>query len=111
MKGKRFLISFLLLYTSVFLTSCKVNWFDKSYDLPWLFVAIPTVLFVLIVMIAAGKYIAKKTFVCEKCYKSFHPKWWKAMLSLHVNDDRIFKCPHCGKRGFCHVSSSPDNNE
>lgn len=106
MKHKRLLISLLLLYTSLFLTSCKVNWFSESYEVPWTFIFIPNAILFIIIMYAAGKYISKKTFVCENCYKSFHPKWWKACFSLHVNDDRIFKCPHCGHKGFCHIASS-----
>ena len=104
MKRKLFVFSLLITLMTLTLTSCKVNWFDKQYDAPWWAVLIPTVVFVAAVLFAAGKFIASKEFVCPKCGGKFHPKWWVAMVSLHIGSDRYFKCPHCGKRRFCHVS-------
>lgn len=91
------------------LTSCRVNWFDRHYDVPWWAIAVPVVIFSLVVWIGAGKYIASKKFICPKCNKTFYPKWWKAAVSLHVNDDRVFKCPNCGRKGFCPVSREKEN--
>lgn len=88
----------------VWLTSCQVKWFDKSYDVPWWVIAISTALFVLAVWYFAGKIISKKEYICQTCKGSFYPKWYVAAFTIHINDDRVFKCPYCGKKGFCHVS-------
>ena len=109
MSIKKILSLLFILHTALFLTSCRVNWFGTSYDVAWWTVALPVTVFVLIVWAAAGRYISSKNYVCPKCGKTFYPKWWAATFSVHINDDRLFKCPHCGKRGFCHVSRDNDN--
>lgn len=96
-----FILTFVLCFS---ISSCTVNWFDKTFSVPWWSIAIPTVVLVLVVWVVAGKYLSKKTYVCPKCNGEFQPVWWKAALSLHINDDRIFRCPHCGKRSLCHLS-------
>ena len=101
MKKIAFVILTIVLVFS--LTSCKVNWFDQQYDVPWWAIAIPVFVFSAIVLFVAGKHIASKKYVCPKCNKSFYPKWWQAALSIHMNDDRVFKCPHCGRKGFCPI--------
>ena len=83
------------------LTSCRVNWFDRQYDVPWWAVFIPVVVFALFVWIIAGKQIARKQYICPKCNKKFHPPWKTAALSIHVNSERVLRCPHCNRRGFC----------
>ena len=35
------------------LTSCKVNWFDQQYDVPWWAIAIPVFVFSAIVLFGA----------------------------------------------------------
>ncbi len=92
----------LLLIALVFsLTSCKVNWFDRQYDVPGWAIAFPVVVFSAVVWFSAGKHIASKQYVCPNCRQSFYPKWWQAAFSLHMNGDRVFRCPHCGRKGFC----------
>ena len=49
------------------LTSCRVNWFGESYDVPWYVVAIPTLIICGIAFFIAGMSIAKKLYVCPKC--------------------------------------------
>lgn len=88
---------------SLALSSCQVNWFDRHYQVSWWVIAIPTVLVTATALIVAGKYVASKTFVCPQCYKTFHPVWWKAAVSLHIIDYHLFKCPHCGRRSFCYI--------
>ncbi len=105
MKKTRILqVGFLLCSIVILLTSCKVNWFDKQYDVPWWTVALPVVAIFLITWVVAGRHIASKTYVCPQCNHTFSPKWWKAAFTVHVNSDRVFKCPHCGKRSFCRLS-------
>ncbi|MBE6718684.1 MAG: hypothetical protein E7574_05485 [Ruminococcaceae bacterium] len=104
MKKRVSVLVFLLCTAALSLTSCQVNWFDTHYDVPWWVIAAPVLMFSFVVWIAAGKHIASKKYMCPKCNKTFHPKWWKAAISLHINDDRFFKCPHCERKSFCHVS-------
>jgi len=101
---KKIALIFVTVALSFSLTSCKVNWFDKHYDVQWWVIAIPVIIFFAIVCFAAGKIIASKKYVCPECNKEFYPKWWNAALSVHINDDRVFKCPHCKKKSFCHIS-------
>jgi DNA-directed RNA polymerase subunit RPC12/RpoP len=104
MKKIRFVILFLLLASMLTLTSCRVNWFGESYDVPWYVVAIPTLIICGIAFFIAGMSIAKKLYVCPKCGSEFHPDFWLAMCSMHIGSDRYFKCPKCGHKGFCTVS-------
>lgn len=107
---KRRILSILTVcFTMLSLTSCKVNWFDKQYDVPWWVIAVPVLVFSAIALFAGGKYIASKKYVCPQCQTSFHPKWWQAMFSIHMNDDRVFKCPHCGRKGFCPLSRESED--
>jgi len=105
---KKMIIIGLICLVEFSLTSCQVNWFDKHYDVHWLVIAVPVVIFSFIVWIVAGKYIAAKKYICPQCNRSFNPKWWKSALSVHLGDDRVLKCPHCGRKGFCSVSKNSD---
>lgn len=106
---KKAAIVWVMIVLSLLLTSCKVNWFDQQYDVPWWVIAVPIVIISAIVFFALGKHIASRKYVCPKCNKTFYPTWWKAAFSIHVNDDRVFKCPHCGKKGFCSLSRETEN--
>lgn len=106
---KKAAIVWLMLVLPLSLTSCKVNWFDQQYDVPWWVIAVPVVMLSAIVFFVAGKHIASKEYVCPKCNKTFHPKWWKAAFSIHMNDDRVFKCPHCGRKEFCSLSRKTED--
>lgn len=72
---KKVVIVWLMLVLAVSLTSCKVNWFDQQYDVPWWVIAVPVIIFSAIIWIAAGKHIASKKYVCPKCNKTFYLKW------------------------------------
>ena len=107
---KKLALLFCLIYASTSsLVACKVNWFDRQFDVKWWVIAIPVVIFSVIVWIVAGKHIAENKYVCPKCSKTFYPKWWKAAFSFHINDERVFKCPHCGIKGFCHIFKETSN--
>ncbi len=108
MKKKIFLIAVLICIMILSLTSCQVNWFDRHYDVPWWMIAIPIVIFSLIVWIVAGKCIASKKYICPKCNKTFYPEWWSAAVSIHINNNRVFKCPNCKTKSFCRISKETE---
>ena len=90
------------------LSSCTVNWFDAQHDVPWWTIAVPLVILAVIGLISARYSFASKTYVCPKCGQSFTPKWWVITFAVHVNSDRVLKCPHCGKRSFCSLLKKPE---
>lgn len=98
---KKISFVFSVLFLPLCLTSCEVHWFDESYDVHWWVIAIPTLLILAAAWFFDGKAISKKEYRCPKCQRNFYPTWWKAAFSVHLNDDRVFKCPHCGRKGFC----------
>ena len=100
-------LSILLWSTALLLSSCTVNWFDKQYDVPWWVIAIPIALVAVVLLVAARRAFANKTYICPKCSQKFTPKWWVVTFTVHVGSDRIFKCPHCGARGFCRLVREP----
>ena len=102
-KIKLFRAGILLVSLPTLLTSCRVNWFDKQYDVPWWMIAIPVAVWSLAWLIGGSLYIASKKYRCPLCARTFSPKRYRAMLSVHVNGDRVFKCPHCGKRKLCQL--------
>lgn len=85
------------------LTSCRVNWFNQQYDVPWWAITVPVAVFGFLVWIILGKQIAKKQYVCPKCNQKFHPTWQTAALSIHVNSNRVLRCPRCNRKGFCRM--------
>ena len=93
-------LSILILIVLV-LTSCEVHVGNNRADVKWYVIAVPAIVFVVACVVTAGIVLSKNTYVCPECEKRFHPKWWCAMLSLHINSDRVLKCPHCGRMGFC----------
>ena len=86
---------------SVFLTSCRLN--GTQIEVPWWLIAIPIMIYLPSVFLLTGKAIAAKKHICENCFSTFYPKWWKAAITWHTNGTGIFKCPHCGKKGPCHI--------
>jgi len=109
---KKIAVTILIIVSAVLtLTSCKVNWFDRQYDVPWWMIAVPAVIFSVIVISAAGKHIASKKYTCGNCGRSFYPTMLEAMFSVHINDDRYFRCPHCKSKGFCSISRDTDDRK
>ena len=94
---KKFLLCLITLCTAFSLTSCQVNWFDRSYDVPWYFIAIPVVL----ILVISYVILITRTYVCPECGTEFKPRWYDFSVCLHINGERIVKCPNCGRKGFC----------
>ena len=86
------------------LTGCDVHFGALHYDVPWWVIAIPVALFTIVAFIISGSILSRKKYCCPNCNKTFNPKWYRVAFSAHINDDRTLKCPHCGKRGLCHLS-------
>ena len=86
------------------LTSCQAHLFDEQFTVPWWAIVIPSVLIVALAWFAAVKHITSQKYVCPECGKTFYPKWKDAAFSVHMNDNRVLKCPHCRKKGFCPLS-------
>ena len=87
-----FLISLLLS-----LSGCTVNWFDRTYDVPWFVIAIPVV----IISIVAHICIMSGTYICPDCHNEIKLKWSQISDYLHFNGKRLVKCPNCKRKGFC----------
>ena len=91
----------LLTFLMFCMTSCQVNWFDRQYTVPWWVIVIPLIVIVVLALLLSGKYIVSKEYICSECGEKFYPKFLQAMFSVHLNEAYVFKCPHCGKKGFC----------
>ena len=95
---KVFLFSILLI-AALSLTSCTVNWFGDTVEVPWYYVAIP----VLLILIISYFILMSTTFICPNCNAEFKPKPHQLYVTVHFNRKRIAKCPHCNRKGFCKI--------
>ena len=91
----------LVIFCLFFMNSCDAHFGNVHYDVPWWVIAVPVCLVSLITWFAAAKYIRSHKYICPKCSKSFYPNFWAAGVSLHIEEKRYFKCPHCKERSFC----------
>lgn len=89
-------IVMMILLLSAF-TSCQVHWFGKSVEVPWWMIAVP----VCLVLAAAHSYLVTRKYKCPVCGEVFFPKWYEISSWVHWGDERVVKCPHCQRRGFC----------
>ena len=96
---KKVLILFLILTTVFSLTSCTVNWFGGTKDVPWYFIAIP----VAIIAIVGYFILMSKTYICPDCGTEFKAKPYHLFVTIHMGRKRIAKCPKCGRTGYCEV--------
>ena len=107
---KKLIVFFVVLCVVVFsLTSCQVHFFDQQFTVPWWIIVIPSVSIIALAWFVAAKHITSQKYICSECGKSFYPKLKDAAFSVHMNDDRVLKCPHCGKKGFCPPSRETKN--
>lgn len=95
MKKAIFLLA--LLTVTVSLSSCTVNWFGDTVDVPWYFVVIP----ILLIAVLGYFIIMSRTFICPHCNTEFKVKPYQLYAMIHMNRKRLAKCPRCGKKGFC----------
>ena len=100
MKKRLFLL--LTLCSLLLLTSCEVNWFGETKEVPWYVVVIP----VAVIMIAGYFILMRTTFVCPHCGGEFKPRPYELSVTLHLGRRRMVRCPHCGTRGFCKKKKS-----
>jgi len=98
---KKIFILVLVLCIVLTLASCEVHFMGQSYDVEWWVIAAPVAIILILTFIIAGCIISKNEYICPSCKGAFYPAWWKGAFSVHINSARVFKCPHCGKRGFC----------
>ncbi len=83
------------------LTACTLVFGDTRYDVPWWVILITVGAVLLLILVPALKSTRRVWFTCPVCHKKFKPTAAKLLFSLHVNDHRILRCPHCGKRNMC----------
>ena len=96
---KKVLALIITLTMVLSLSSCTVNWFGGTKDVPWYFVAIP------IVLIAVFGYfiLMSKTYICPDCGTEFKAKPYHLFVTIHMGRKRIAKCPKCGRTGYCEI--------
>lgn len=63
----------VLCIVSAMLASCEVHWGEKSADVPWWLIVIPTVAFLIVVLYFVGKRLSSMLHVCPRCQKAFIP--------------------------------------
>ena len=92
--------SFLLIsIMTLSLSSCTVNWFGDTSEVPWYYIAIP----VLLIAVFGYIIIMSKTYICPHCNTEFKPKPHQLYVTIHMGNKRIAKCPNCGRKGFCEI--------
>lgn len=79
------------------LSGCTVNWFDKTYDVPWYYIAIP----VAVIYVIAHFHVVSGTYVCPKCNSDIKLKWYQIYAYFHTSNKRFMICPHCKSKVFC----------
>ena len=95
---KTFLLTNLMLLT-LSLTSCTVNWFGDTAEVPWYYVAIPVAL----IFIVAYIRLMSHTYICPHCKTEFKAKPYQLYVTVHWCGKRIAKCPSCGRKSYCKV--------
>ena len=96
-----------------------INWFGEWFEIA-LAAGIASIVVIVLAITFLAVLIALKSlsgliFVCDKCGCRFRLKSSRYLFSTHMNDDRLLKCPHCNKKGWCSKShdqhSKPDIDE
>lgn len=58
---------------------------------------------VILGLVFAGD-MSKTVYTCQQCGTRFRAKWYNFLLSGHYDEDKVLKCPKCGKKHRCVVS-------
>ncbi len=68
---------------------------------------------IIIFFVCLGREEIEKWFICDKCGHRFKPEDKKVLFSIRMNNERMLKCPRCGKVSFCYPSydQSDDKTE
>ena len=96
---KKAYLFFVILTITLSLSSCTVNWFGDTVDVPWYFVAIP----ILLIFIFGYIILMSKTYICPHCKTEFKAKPYQLYVTIHMGRKRMAKCPKCGRKGFCEI--------
>ena len=96
---KKAFLLLVILAVTLSLSSCTVNWFGSTMDVPWYFVAIPVLLIFVFVYII----LMSKTYICPHCKTEFKAKPYHLFVTLHMGGKRMAKCPKCGRMGYCKI--------
>ena len=90
---------FLTLLMSLALSSCTVNWFGETRDVPWYYIAVP----IAVILVVGYIILMSKTYVCPHCETEFKAKPHHLFVTLHMGGKRLAKCPNCKKISYCRV--------
>ena len=96
---KKALLVIVLVMLVLSLTSCAVNWFGDTIDVPWYVIAIPVAL----ISVFGYLILMSTTYICPHCNTEFKAKPYQLYVTIHMNGKRIAKCPNCQRKGFCKV--------
>ncbi len=94
---KKYILFVVTAISMLSLTSCKVNWFGETLDVPWYFIAAPVAL----ILVVSYIILISRSYVCPECKTEIRPKWYDVSVCFHLGNKRVLKCPKCGRRGFC----------
>lgn len=103
---KKYIVLFIIM-SSVMLTSCQVNIGESTFYVHWLVIAIP----VFILLLLVGLPLGRIKYYCPNCKKTFYTSWIKCVFSVHINNERALKCPHCKKISMCYPSNNQENKK
>lgn len=96
---KKVLLLLIPLIMVLSLTSCTVNWFGGTREVPWYYVAIP----VAVIFVLSYVALMSLTYICPDCNTEFKAKPYQLYVTVHFGNKRIAKCPKCGRKGFCKI--------
>lgn len=94
---KKIFLLLMIVVIALSLTSCTVNWFGGTRDVPWYFIAIP----ILLISVFGYFILMSKTYICPHCQTEFKAKPYQLYVAIHMGRKRMAKCPSCGKKSFC----------
>ena len=96
---KKIRLLLLLLAVMALFTSCQVNWFGETRDVPWYYIVVPIVL----IAILGYVILMSRTYICPHCKAEFKVKPYQLSVMIHMCRKRLAKCPKCGRKGFCPI--------